>query len=62
MIKKFVMNADFSKVFSPDCIAVGVLKNCKPELSYKLVELCDECLKKSFFCRLLKGFVGGPCI
>ena len=49
MIKKFVMNVDFSKVFSSDCIAVGVPKNCKPELAYKLVELCDECLKESFF-------------
>ena len=49
MIKKLVMNVDFSKVFSPDCIAVGVLKNCKPELSYILAELFNECLKESCF-------------
>ena len=49
MIKKLVMNVDFSKVFSPDCIAVGVLKNCMPELSYILAELFNECLKESCF-------------
>ena len=36
MVKKVIMNFDTSKVSSPDCISVVVLKNCEPELSYIL--------------------------
>ena len=43
MVKKFMMNLD------PDCIAVVVLKNCEPELSYMLAELFNICLKESCF-------------
>ena len=32
-----------------DCIPVVVLKNCGPELSYILAELCNMCLKQSCF-------------
>ena len=32
-----------------DCIPVVVLKNCEPELSYKLAELFSVCLKESCF-------------
>ena len=39
----------WSKVFSPDCIPVVVLKNCEPELSYILAELLNKCLKEPFF-------------
>ena len=32
MVKKVIMNFGTSKVSSPDCISVVVLKNCEPEL------------------------------
>ena len=34
MVRKVIMNLDFSKASGPDCIPVVVLKNCEPELSY----------------------------
>ena len=43
------MNLDLSKAFGPDCIPVVVLKNCAPELSYKLAELFNKCLKEFCF-------------
>ena len=43
------MNFDLSKASAPDCIPVGVLKNCEPELSYILAELFNKCLKESCF-------------
>ena len=43
------MNLDLSKASGPDCIPVVVLQNCEPELSYKLVELFNKCLKESCF-------------
>ena len=39
MVKKVIMNLDFSKASGPDCIPIVVLKNCGPELSYILAEL-----------------------
>ena len=30
MVKKVIMNLDFSKASGPDCISVVVLKNCEP--------------------------------
>ena len=33
----------------PDCIPVVFLKNCEPELSFILAELCNKCLKQSCF-------------
>ena len=45
MVKKVIMNLDSSKASGPDCIPVVVLKNCKPKLSYILVELFNMCLK-----------------
>ena len=38
-----------SKESCPDCIAVVVLKNCEPELSYILAKLFNKCLKESCF-------------
>ena len=32
-----------------DCIPVMVPKNCEPELSYIIGELCTKCLKESCF-------------
>ena len=49
MVRKVVMNLDFSKASGPDCIPVVVLKNCEPELSYILAELFNKCRKESFF-------------
>ena len=49
MVRKVVMNLDLSKASGPDCIPVVVLKNCEPELSYILAELCNRCLKESCF-------------
>ena len=49
IVKKVIMNLDLSKASGPDCIAVVVLKNCEPELSYTLAELFNKCLKESCF-------------
>ena len=43
------MNLDLSKASGPDCISVVVLKNCRSELSYILVELFNKCIKESCF-------------
>ena len=42
MVKKVIMNPDFSKGSCPDCIPVVVLKNCESELLKK-------CIKESCF-------------
>ena len=52
------MNLDLSKASCLDCIPVMVLKNCEPELSHILAEVSEGVL----FSRLLKGFIGGPCM
>ena len=49
MVKKVITNLDLSKGFSTDCIPMVVLKNCEPELSYRLAELIIKCLKESCF-------------
>ena len=49
MVKKVIMNLDFSKASGPDCIPVVVLKNSEPELSYISAELFNKCLKESCF-------------
>ena len=49
MVRKVVMNLDFSKASGPDCVPVVVLKNCEQELSYILAELFNKCLKESCF-------------
>ena len=49
MVRKVIMNLDFSKASGPDRIPVVVLKNCQPELSYILAELFNKCLKESCF-------------
>ena len=49
MVRKVIMNRNWSKASGPDCTAVVVLKNCEPELSYILAELFNKCLKESFF-------------
>ena len=49
MVKKIITNLDSSKVSGPDSIAVVVLKNCEPELSYILAKFFNMCLKESCF-------------
>ena len=39
MVKKVIASLDSSKASGPDYIAMVVLKNCEPELSYILAEL-----------------------
>ena len=43
------MSLDLSKASGPNCIPVGVLKNCEPKHSYILAELFGKCLKESCF-------------
>ena len=49
MVKMVIMNLDLSKTSSLHCSPVVVLKNCEPELSYVLAELCNKYLKESSF-------------
>ena len=49
MVKNVIMNLDLSKTYGADYIPVVVLKNCKPEPSYVLAELFNNCLKDSCF-------------
>ena len=49
MVKKVILNLDLSKASGPECIPVLVLKNCRPEISYILVELFNKCLSESCF-------------
>ena len=49
MVKKVIMNLDFSRVSGLDCIPLVVLKNHELELPYVLAELFNKCLKESCF-------------
>ena len=52
MVKKDIINLDLPKASAPDCIAMVILENCDPELSYILAELFNKfnkCLKESCF-------------
>ena len=49
MVKKVIMNLDFSKAPGPDCIPVVVLENCEPELLYILADIFNKSLKESCF-------------
>ena len=49
MVKNVKTNLDSSKASGLDCIAVVFRKNCEPELSYRLAELFNKCLKESCF-------------
>ena len=44
----FMENVYLSEQY-PDCIPVVILKNCEPELSYKLADLFNMRLNKSCF-------------
>ena len=58
VLKKVIMNLDLLKASGPDCIPVVVLKNCKPELSYILVDFFNKCLKESKLLNNLRNFNG----
>ena len=64
MVKKVITNLDLSKTSGPDYIPVVVLKNCEPEIPYRLA--ASSTLQYVFegvsFSRLLEGLISGPCI
>ena len=60
MVKKVIMELDFSKARGSDFIPVVVLKNCKPELSFVLAEHFNMCLKQSCFLDCWKVSSVGP--
>ena len=49
MVRKVIMNLNFSKASGPDCIPGMVLKNCEPELSDILAELFISVLRSLVF-------------
>ena len=49
MIRKAIINLDFSKASGPDRVPVVILKNSELELSYILAEPLYKCLKESCF-------------
>ena len=49
MVAKVITSLDLSKTFVSVCIPVLVLMKREPELSYKLAELFNMCLKESCF-------------
>ena len=49
MVKNVITNLDSSKASGLDCILVAVLKNCEPEFSYILAELCNMCQEELCF-------------
>ena len=55
MAKKVITNLDWSMASGPDCIAVVVLKNCEPGLSYIPAELFSMCLKESLVVPVFKS-------
>ena len=56
LVKKVITNLDSSKAPGLDCIPVLVLKKCEPELSHKLAELFNMCLKGCCFQNCCKVF------
>ena len=54
MVKKVITSVDLTKASAPDCIPVGVPKNCEPEISYIQAKLFSKCLKESYFPDSLK--------
>ena len=53
MVKRVITNLDSSNASGPDCIPVVVLRNCEPELSYKLAELFI-CVSRSLVFRIVE--------
>ena len=62
MVKKVIMNLDFTKASGLDCILVVVLKNCEQELSDILAELFNNCCKESCFPACWKVSSAAPVI
>ena len=52
MVRKVMMNLDWSKAFGPDCI----LKNCESELYFILAELLNKYLKRSLVFQIFGRF------
>ena len=47
MVKKVIRALDLS-ASAPDCVPLVVLKNCEPEVSYRLADRFNICLKESY--------------
>ena len=64
LVKSVITILDSSNASGPDYIPVGVLKNCEPEIPYRLA--ASSTLQYVFegisFSRLLEGLISGPCI
>ena len=56
MVRKVMMNLDWSKAFGPDCIPEVVLKNCESELYFILAELLNKYLKRSLVFQIFGRF------
>ena len=52
MVRKVMMNLDWSKAFGPDCI----LKNCESKLYFILAELLNKYLKRSLVFQIFGRF------
>ena len=61
MVKNVQKNLDLSKASDPARIAVVVLKNCEPQLSYILAGLFNMS-ERILFSGLLECLIGGPFI
>ena len=48
MVKKIIAALDYSKTSGPNCIAMVLLKNCEPYLSYILGNPSNTCLRKPY--------------
>ena len=64
LVKSVITILDSSNASGPDYIPVVVLKNCEPEIPYRLA--ASSTLQYVFegvsFSRLLEGLISGPCI
>ena len=58
MVKKVITNLDLSEASGPDCIAVVVLKDCEPELSFIPAELFS--VLRSFVFQIVGRFHQWP--
>ena len=59
LVKKVFTNLDLSKVSTPECIPLMVLRKCEPE-PYILALFFNMCLKESYFPDFWKVSFVGP--
>ena len=56
IVKKVIINFDWSKASGPDCIPEVILKNCESGLSFVLAELFNKYLKRSLVFQIVLRF------